>query len=163
MTVIGRFSQVAVSEVSNALTDAGSASGGEKHEAIVAFGRAVLLPGLFGPEFSAYCDIVTRARCFSMKLPKISTSPLARNVLDFGHVFIVPRSDPRLLFLPLIQVRGGALAEVRGLIGVFSYLPLFWAGVWHDQQQISQCSDCCAVGASAAKLWERHLQKARLD
>jgi D-alanyl-lipoteichoic acid acyltransferase DltB (MBOAT superfamily) len=115
--------------------------------------------------FSGYCDIVIAGATFTgMKLPENFDKPyLSRNVLDFWTRFhrTLGLWIRDYLFSPLykfIAERWPQRAEPLAFACYF--VAFFLAGVWHGPTANFVVFGLLqAVGASAGKLWERHLTK----
>lgn len=117
--------------------------------------------------FSGFCDIVIASAFFlGMKLPENFDRPyLARNVIDYWTRFhrTLGFWIRDYLFLPLYK----GLAErcpirADSLAFLCYFVAFFVAGIWHGPTANFVVFGLLqAVGASAAKIWERHLLKRR--
>jgi D-alanyl-lipoteichoic acid acyltransferase DltB (MBOAT superfamily) len=117
--------------------------------------------------FSGYCDVVIAGACLvGIKLPENFDRPyLARNVLDFWTRFhrTLGFWIRDYLFLPLykgVAERWPARAEPMAFLCYF--VAFFVVGIWHGPTANFVVFGLLqAIGASATKLWERHLVKRR--
>ena len=167
MTVIATIFMSLYQRSADALTHAGnSPSGLGRTEAIGHFlGVLYFYPIYLYLNFSAYCDIVIAgALFFGMKLPENFNRPyLARNVLDFWTRFhrTLGFWIRDYVFLPLYKSVAERWPKRADLLAFLCYFVAFFvAGVWHGPTANFVVFGLLqAVGASAAKLWERHLLK----
>jgi D-alanyl-lipoteichoic acid acyltransferase DltB (MBOAT superfamily) len=117
--------------------------------------------------FSGYCDIVIAgAALVGIKLPENFDRPyLARNVIDFWTRFhrTLGFWIRDYLFLQLYKGVAGRWPRQAESLAFLSYFVAFLlAGIWHGPTTNFVVFGLLqAVGASAAKLWERYLVKRR--
>jgi D-alanyl-lipoteichoic acid acyltransferase DltB (MBOAT superfamily) len=115
--------------------------------------------------FSGYCDVVIAgAALVGIKLPENFDRPyLARNVLDFWTRFhrTLGFWIRDYLFQPLYKSVAERWPQQADSLAFLCYFVAFFlAGVWHGPTaNFAVFGLLQAIGASAAKLWERHLIK----
>jgi D-alanyl-lipoteichoic acid acyltransferase DltB (MBOAT superfamily) len=169
MTVVATIFMSLYQRSADALIHAANAASGLGRTAAIGHFLGVLYfyPIYLYLNFSAYCDIVIAgASLFGMKLPENFNQPyLARNVLDFWTRFhrTLGFWIRDYLFLPLYKfVAEGWPKRADSLAFLCYFVAFFVAGVWHGPTANFVVFGLLqAVGASAAKLWERHVLKRR--
>jgi D-alanyl-lipoteichoic acid acyltransferase DltB (MBOAT superfamily) len=167
MTVVATIFMSLYQRSADALTHAANGASGLGRTAAIGnfLGVLYFYPIYLYLNFSAYCDIVIAgASLFGMKLPENFNQPyLARNVLDFWTRFhrTLGFWIRDYLFLPLYKFVAETWPKRADSLAFLCYFMAFFvAGVWHGPTANFVVFGLLqAVGASAAKLWERHVLK----